>query len=79
MESAAKLLQNKESPLAAEVLELCGILQQKEQKLQQKEQLLDSIQLLRQKRFGRRAEHVSKDQINPFDEAELEALLAEFN
>ena len=76
MKSTAKSLQNKENPLAAEVVKLRNIVEQKEQKI---EQLLDYIQLLRQKRFGRSAEHVSKDQINLFDEAELEALLAEFD
>ena len=41
------------------------------------EQLLDYIQLLRHKRFGRRADAVSKDQLNLFDEAELEALIGD--
>jgi len=83
MKSATNSLQNKENSLAEEVAELHNKLQQKEQKLQQKdqqiEQLLDTIQLLRQKQFGRRSEQISKDQINLFDEAELEGLLAEFD
>lgn len=41
------------------------------------EQLLDYIQLLRQKRFGASSERASRNQINLFDEAELEALIAE--
>jgi len=75
MKSAANLLQNKENPLAEEVLELHQIIEQKEQKI---DQLLDYIQLLRQKRFGRSTEQANKDQFNLFDEAELEQLLAEF-
>lgn len=41
------------------------------------EQLLDYIQLLRQKQFGAKADRLSKDQLSLFDEAELEALIGE--
>lgn len=41
------------------------------------EQLLDYIQLLRQKQFGAKADRLSKDQLSLFDEAELEALISE--
>lgn len=47
------------------------------QKDQRIEQLLDYIQLLRQKRFGASSERLSKDQLQLFDEAELEALIGE--
>lgn len=47
------------------------------QKDQRIEQLLDYIQLLRQKRFGVSSERLSKDQLQLFDEAELEALIGE--
>lgn len=38
------------------------------------EQLLDYIQLLRQKRFGASSERASRNQINLFDEAELRSV-----
>src|SRR5690554_7713290 len=41
------------------------------------EQLLDYIQLLRQKQFGAKADRLSKEQLSLFDEAELEALIGE--
>jgi len=81
MKSAAKSLPNIDKPMAEEVTELRGIIQKKDTELrhknQQIEQLLDYIQLLRQKQFGRSSEKPNKQQINLFDEAELEALLAE--
>jgi len=79
VKSAAKPLKNLSIPLADEVVELRKIVEKNEAELhkkdQQIEQLLDAIQLLRQKRFGRSTDQVSKDQINLFDEAELETLL----
>ena len=69
--------------MAEEVTELRGIIQKKDTELrhknQQIEQLMDYIQLLRQKQFGRSSEKSNKQQINLFDEAELEALLAELD
>ncbi len=41
------------------------------------EQLLDYIQLQRQRQYGRTSEKINKDQINLFDEAELEQLSAD--
>ncbi|HSH47423.1 MAG TPA: IS66 family transposase [Halomonas sp.] len=41
------------------------------------EQLLDYIQLLRQKQFGAKADRLNKAQLSLFDEAELEALIGE--
>ncbi|MFV9616412.1 MAG: IS66 family transposase [Gammaproteobacteria bacterium] len=79
VKSVAKPIKNLSIPLADEVIELREIVEKNEAELhkkdQQIEQLLDAIQLLRQKRFGRSADQVSKDQINLFDEAELETLL----
>ena len=67
--------------LPDDVTELRKVVAKKEAELlkkdQQIEQLLDAIILLRQKRFGRSTDQVNKDQINLFDEAELETLLEE--
>ncbi|MGB5571538.1 MAG: transposase, partial [Sedimenticolaceae bacterium] len=41
------------------------------------QQLLDYITLLKRKRFGPSADRISPDQLKLFDEAELEALIAE--
>ncbi len=53
--------------------------QQLKKKDRQIEQLLDYIQVLRQKRFGQSSEKVSQDQINLFDESELEQLQGELD
>lgn len=74
MNLTANLLNNNVNSLQKEVI---GLRQAVEKKDQQIEQLLDAIQLLRQKRFGRSADQVNKDQINLFDEAELDNLLEE--
>jgi transposase len=83
MKSAARSLSNIDNPIAEEMTELRGIIQRKDTELkhknQQIEQLLDYIQLLRQKQFGRSSEKSNKQQINLFDEAELEALVAELD
>ncbi len=43
------------------------------------EQLLEAIELLRHRRFGpRRADRIPEGQLSLFDEAELEALIGEF-
>ncbi len=42
------------------------------------EQLLEAIELLRHKRFGTRADRIPEGQFSLFDEAELEALIGEF-
>jgi len=69
--------------MSGSVIELREIIQRKDTELKQKrqqiEQLLDYIQLLRQKQFGRSSEKSDKSQINLFDEAELEALIAELD
>ena len=52
------------------------ILNEKEQRI---EQLLDYILLLRKRQFGASADRPHKDQLNLFDEAELEQLLAELD
>ena len=79
MKLDAKPLNNKDDLLINEVVWLREIVAKKEAELvkkdQQIEQLLDAIQLLRQKRFGRSTDQVNKDQLNLFDEAELETLL----
>ena len=49
--------------------------QQLDEKDQEIEQLLTMIQLLRQKRFGRSSEAFNPDQLNIFDETQLDALL----
>ena len=49
--------------------------QQLNEKDQEIEQLLTMIQLLRQKRFGRSSEAFNPDQLNIFDETQLDALL----
>jgi len=81
MKSAAKSLSNNDNLISGSVTELRGIIQKKDTELkhknQQIEQLLDYIQLLRQKQFGRSSEKSDKNQIKLFDEAELEALLTE--
>ena len=88
MKSAANPLNNNDHLLINEVAGLREIVAEKEAELKQNaaqltqkdrriEELLDTIQLLRQKRFGRSTDKVNKDQFNLFDEAELESLLEE--
>ncbi len=88
MKTAVKSDRNPVQPLSKEVVGLRKTVTEKDQQLeiksqqiekkdQQIAQLLDYIQLLRQKQFGRSSEKVSKDQINLFDESELEHLLIE--
>ena len=67
-------LAEKSQQLQARIAEHRRTLQAREQRI---EQLLDYIQLLRQKRFGASSDRVSKDQISLFDEAELEVFIAE--
>jgi transposase len=50
---------------------------QREEQEQRIEQLLDYITLLKRKRFGPSAERLPADQLQLFDEAELEALIGE--
>ncbi len=76
MEAAVNSPRNKPDCLADEVINLRKSLEQKEQEI---EQLLDYIQLLRQKRFGRSSEKTSPDQCRLFDEGELEQLLVELD
>ena len=74
--------------LHAEVVQLRSVIEEKEQAIVEKEralteksqrieQLLDYILLLRKRQFGASADRPNKDQINLFDEAELEQLLAD--
>lgn len=80
--------QNKVEPRSIDVAVLHKQLEQTEvllgetevrldKKERQIEQLLDYIQLIRHKQFGRTSEKANKDQINLFDEAELDQLLNE--
>lgn len=50
------------------------VLKEQEQHIQQR---LDSITLLKRKRFGPRADRIPADQLKLFDEAELEALIGD--
>ena len=88
MNSPAQSLGNDPVELRAEVLQLRALVEEKEhalaekdqtitQKAQRIEQLLDYILLLRKRQFGARADRPNKDQLNLFDEAELEHLVAE--
>jgi transposase len=81
MQTAVDLSHNKHDLLATEVINLRKVVEKKDAELNKKEQeieqLLDYIQLLRQKRFGRSSEKISPDQYKLFDESELEQLLVE--
>ncbi len=83
MNSAALLLPNDPNQLKAEVVQLRGVVKEKEQAIAEKkqriEQLLDYIVLLRKRQFGASADRPNKDQFNLFDEAELEQLLADLD
>ena len=90
MNSAALLLPNDPDQLKAEVVQLRGVVKEKEQTIAEKEcalnekkqrieQLLDYIVLLRKRQFGASADRPNKDQFNLFDEAELEQLLADLD
>ncbi len=83
MNSAALTLSNDPDQLKAEVVQLRGTVKEKEHAIAEKEQrieqLLDYIVLLRKRQFGARADRPNKDQFSLFDEAELEALLAELD
>ncbi|MCP4933813.1 MAG: hypothetical protein GY927_06305 [bacterium] len=74
MNSATISLPNDPDQLKAEVVQLRGVVKEKEQRI---EQLLDYVLLLRKRQFGSSADRPNKDQFNLFDEAELEQLLAE--
>ena len=81
MHSAAFSLPDDTDQLKAEVVQLRGTVKEKEQTITDKErrieQLLDYILLLRKRQFGSSADRPNKDQLNLFDEAELEQLLAD--
>lgn len=90
MKSAAISLHDNPARLKAEVLQLRGMVNEKErvivekeralnEKKQRIEQLLDYILLLRKRQFGASADRPHKDQFSLFDEAELEQLLAELD
>lgn len=90
METVVTSSDNKHDLLADEVVNLRKVVEKKDaeietkssalnKKEQQIEQLLDYIQLLRQKRFGRSSEKISPDQCRLFDESELEQLLVELD
>ncbi len=74
MQTAAHQHNNHVNLFASEIADLRKTVEKKDQQI---ERLLDCIQLLRQKQFGRSSEKVSKDQINLFDESELEQLLVD--
>ena len=75
------LLLSDPGQLQAEVVKLREKVKEKEQAIADKEhrieQLLDYILLLRKRQFGGSADRPNKDQLNLFDEAELEQLLAD--
>ena len=79
MPETANPLFKKENISTERVSALLSSLEEKDQQLQQKdqeiEQLLTLVQLLRQKRFGRSSEAFNPDQLNIFDETQLDALL----
>ncbi|VAW84805.1 Mobile element protein, partial [hydrothermal vent metagenome] len=90
MNLAAILLPNDPAQLKAEVVQLRGTVIEKEQAIAEKEhtinekkqrieQLLDYILLLRKRQFGSSADRPNRDQLNLFDEAELEQLLADLD
>lgn len=74
-------LPNDADQLKAEVIQLRDVVKENERTIDEKkqriEQLLDYILLLRKRQFGPSSEQFNKDQINLFDEAELEQLLEE--
>ena len=70
LEEQARALREKDKAIA-EQKEALG---EREQHIQQ---LLDLITLLKRKRFGPSADRIPADQLKLFDEAELEALIAE--
>lgn len=76
MNSAPLPLPEDPTQLKAEVVKLRGAVSKKEQRIKQ---LLDYILLLRKRQFGASADRPNKDQLNLFDEAELEQLLAELD
>ncbi len=67
--------------LEAEVIQLRGVVKENKRTIDEKkqhiEQLLDYILLLRKRQFGTSSERFNKDQLNLFDEAELEQLIGE--
>ena len=81
MQSAAYSVPSDPDQLKAEVVKLRGSVREKDQAIAEKEQrieqLLDYILLLRKRQFGASADRPNKDQLNLFDEAELEKLLAD--
>ena len=83
MNSVALSIPNDPIQLKAEVIQLRDIMQEKERTLNEKdqriEQLLDYILLLRKRQFGPSSEQFNIDQINLFDEAELQELLGELD
>ena len=76
MHSAAFTDPDDPGQLKAQVLQLRDAVKEKEQRI---EQLLDYILLLRKRQFGSSADRPNKDQLNLFDEAELEQLLADLH
>ena len=79
MPEAANSLFEKENITPKKVLELLTSLEQKDQQLQQKDQqiehLLMTIHKLQHKRFGRSSEGFNPDQLQIFDETQLDELL----
>jgi len=76
MQTTVIAAQNKVHIRSTDVTILHKQLDKKERQI---EQLLDYIQLIRHKQFGRTSEKSNKDQINLFDEAELDQLLCELD
>jgi transposase len=76
MNSAALSLPNDTDQLKAEVVQLRDMVKEKKQRI---EQLLDYILLLRKRQFAPTSEQFNKDQLNLFDEAELEQLMEDLD
>jgi transposase len=77
LEEQARILKEKDQAIAEQsrvLKEHKEALDEREQHIQQ---LLDYITLLKRKRFGPSADRIPADQLKLFDEAELEALIAE--
>ena len=57
--------------------QLAQVQRERQAQEQRIEQLLETIELLKRKRFGPSADHIPERQLRLFDETELEALIAE--
>ena len=81
MSSASEPLPEAPSELQAIIAQLreqlAQVQRERQAQEQRIEQLLETIELLKRKRFGPSADHIPERQLRLFDETELEALIAE--